>query len=159
MYAALSMLNSLLADAKEPTHCSLGQAHALAQLRTGAPEGVLPVVLIGRDTLHLLSSFFSLRGLATTAGKGLFALHGGWLTPLAQPPVGYPQVACHLSQRFTAGLRKRHSFDFQLMCEAPLCFRHHALFLEAVILVYILRKRGLSPLRDSPEGSIEGFLG
>ncbi len=91
--------------------------------------------------------------------RSVRALHGGWLTPLAQPPVGYPQVACHLSQQFTAGLRERHSFDFELMCEAPLCFRHHALFLEAVILVYIFSKRGLSPLSDSHEGSIEGFLG
>src|SRR2546428_11738614 len=52
-HAALPVLNGLLADAKEPTQCSLGQAHALAQPHTGAPEGVLPFVLIGRQMLHL----------------------------------------------------------------------------------------------------------
>ena len=51
--ATFPLPNGLLADAKEPGQCSLGQAHALAQLRARAPKGVLPLVQIGMWLVHL----------------------------------------------------------------------------------------------------------
>src|SRR5207248_7270999 len=46
-HATLPLPNGLLADTKEPAQFSLGQMHALAQLRTRAHKGVLPMVRIG----------------------------------------------------------------------------------------------------------------
>src|SRR5438270_185010 len=46
VYAPLPMLNSLLADAQELAQRSLGQAHLLTERHTGAPKGVLTLLLV-----------------------------------------------------------------------------------------------------------------
>src|SRR6202171_2604997 len=54
-HATLPLPNGLLADTKEPAQFSLGQVHALAQRRTGAPKGVLTFEVIGMRLFHLPS--------------------------------------------------------------------------------------------------------
>ena len=54
-HATLPLPNVLLADTKEPAQFSLGQVHALAQRRTGAPKGVLTFEVIGMRLFHLPS--------------------------------------------------------------------------------------------------------
>jgi hypothetical protein len=64
MHAALPALDGLLADAKHLSECSLRQAQALAQPRTGAPESVLLLGSVRKHAPHHSSRFF-LYGLMT----------------------------------------------------------------------------------------------
>ena len=50
-HAMLPLPNGLLADTRESAQFSLGQVHALAQRRTGAPKGVLTFEAIGYATV------------------------------------------------------------------------------------------------------------
>jgi hypothetical protein len=54
-HSTLPLPNGLLVDTKEPAQFSLGQVHALAQHRTGAPKGILTFEVIGMRLFHLPS--------------------------------------------------------------------------------------------------------
>ena len=52
-FAPFPLPNGLPGEAKEPTQFLLAQAHALAQFRTRAPKGILPLLRSGMRLIHL----------------------------------------------------------------------------------------------------------